>query len=160
MVLTTRSLLARVSKHTNPFFGRETPSYDNYWRKRSVLMQTAHFSGRLRNCYALAWKYNLRALTYVSLGRSYRKKDTRDLWDTRIEGACQELDYNAWHMRDGLTRSGVYLDRKVLANLAFTEPRTFRAVTQIAATKSMEPVEEGGLGLQPCGPNIKTYDNL
>ena len=28
-------------------------------------------------------------------------------------GACQELDYNAWNMRDALARSGVYLDRKV-----------------------------------------------
>ena len=63
-------------------------------------------------------------------------------------------------MRDALSRLGVHLDRKVLANMAVTEPRTFRAVTAVAANKSMEPIEEGGLGLRQCGPGTQVHSKL
>ena len=108
----------------------------------------------------MAERYNKRALTYVTQSRKYRKKDNQDLWDTRIEGACKDLNYNSWFMRESLTRTGLYLDRKILANIAFTEPRTFRAVTAIAAHKSMEDPAEGGLGLRPCGPKIDIFSKL
>lgn len=161
MVFLTQGLFARISKHTNPFFGKETVGYDKFWKRRAVYLQTAHFFGRHRNCYKLAFRYNLRALTYVSMGRKYRKQDNKDLWDTRIEGACNELEYNSWHLRDALTRAGVYLDRKVVANLAVTEPRTFRAVTAVAAEKTRQPPELGGLGLnQTTGPSINIYSQL
>ncbi|XP_023332635.1 uncharacterized protein LOC111704584 [Eurytemora carolleeae] len=160
MVQLGQFLLQRISKHTNPFFGKETPSYDRFWRRRAVLLQTSHFMGRLRNCYKLAERYNKRALTYVTTGRKYRKQDYKDLWDMRIEGACRELNYNSWFMQESLARTGVHLDRKILANMAFTEPRTFRAVTAIAAEKSMEEPEDGGLGLRPCGPKIDVFSKL
>ena len=57
-------------------------------------------------------------------------------------------------MREALARCGVQLDRKVLADLALTEPRTFRAVTAVAAHITMQPEAEGGLGGPRCGPGI------
>jgi len=150
----------RGKLHTSQFFGRETPSYDRTWEKRKVYLQSSHYFGRLRNCYKLAQRINLRALTYVSSSRKYRKKDMRDLWDIRIEGACNDMNYNAWHMRDALARTGVYLDRRVLADIAVTEPRTFRAVTAIAANKTTQAIEDGGLGLLPSGPNINIHSKL
>jgi hypothetical protein len=70
------------------------------------------------------------------------------------------MNYDGWFMRDALTRNGIHLDRKVLANFAVTEPRTFRAVTAIAANKSMEPLDEGGLGLRKCGPDVDFLSKL
>eukprot|EP00088_Acartia_fossae_P058766 TRINITY_DN691_c0_g1_i2.p1 TRINITY_DN691_c0_g1~~TRINITY_DN691_c0_g1_i2.p1 ORF type:complete len:160 (-),score=27.90 TRINITY_DN691_c0_g1_i2:38-517(-) len=159
MVFLTRNLFVRRHWHTSQFFGHETPSYDRFWEKRRIYQQAAHYFGRFRNT-KLARRYFTRSLTYQTEGRSIRKRVRKELWDTRIEGSCQELDYNAWYMRDALTRAGVYLDRKVLANIALTEPRTFRAVTEIAATKSMDAPEDGGMGMKKCGPGIDVYSKL
>ena len=153
-------MLARVSKHTCSYFGRESISYDRFWQRRAVFQQTAHFFGRHRNCYKLAYRYNVRALTYTSQGRKYRKKDTVGLWDTRIEGACREFDYDAFFMREALTRVGVYLDRKVLADMALTEPRTFRAITAIAAHKTSQSLEDGGIGQRLSKPGREALSNV
>ena len=56
-----------------------------------------------------------------------------DLLDCRLEGVGvgNTLNYNTWHMRESLSRTGILLDRHMLANLAITEPRTFMAIAAI-----------------------------
>ena len=58
----------------------------------------------------------------------------------------------SWLMRESLARAGVGLDRHALSTLCLTEPRTFRAVVAVAAHKTCQPVEEGGLGIHSMGP--------
>lgn len=159
MVFLTRILSKRHHLHTSKFYGHECPSYDRFWNRRRMYQQAAHFFGRFRNT-KLANRVWTRSLTYQGDMRTHRKKDIKNLWDVRLEGACQEMNYNGWFMRDALSRTGIHLDRKVLANFALTEPRTFRAITAIAANKSMESFEEGGLGLGKCGPNIDVLSKL
>jgi len=155
----TRVLNIRNHMHTHKLFGFETPSYDRYWKKRRTFQQTAHAPFICRNT-KLAERWFCKSLTHQTYWRRIRKLQNRELWDTRLDGACQELNYNVFHMRDALARAGVYLDRKILTNIAISEPRTFRAVTEIAATKSMGPVEEGGLALGKCGPGIDVFTKL
>lgn len=151
MVFTSIPMLARIAKHTNQFFGLPQIGPDRFWRKRATKMMTAHFYGRSRNCYSLAKRYNLKALQQAKANRKLKKEDARDLWDCRVEGVGNTLNYNTWYMRESLARTGVVLDRHMLSNLAITEPRTFRALTAIAAVKTSQGLDEGGLGLHNMG---------
>jgi hypothetical protein len=66
-------------------------------------------------------------------------------------------------MRDALTRTGIALDRHALSSLALTEPRTFRSLVAVAALKSQQGEEEGGLGRgvrDGEGPDITVVGEL
>ena len=69
-----------------------------------------------------------------------------------IDAGAAEHSYDAWHMKEALHRCHVQLNNKVLANMAIWEPRTFRSVIAVAANKSMQQPDAGGLGLPHCGP--------
>lgn len=70
----------------------------------------------------------------------YRLNNTNDyyegfvlqLWRTRITAGCNEHDITYDTFREGLVRSNILLNRKVLSDLACWEPRTFKALTDIA----------------------------
>lgn len=87
---------------------------------------TSHLYGRARNCYALAVRYNIGALELAVKLRRLKKKDAGELWEDRLDGVANTLNYNSWHMREALARCGVYLDRHMLSNITLTEPRTMR----------------------------------
>jgi len=152
MVFTSGSLMARIAKHTNEFFGKPQIGPDRFWRRRKVKMMTAHLYGRARNCYKIAFRCNIKDLERQTKNRIHLKRDVKDLWDCRVEGVGNTLNYNTWFMRESLARTGIVFDRHMLSNLALTEPRSFRAVTAIAAQKTSLGVKEGGLGIQNMGP--------
>lgn len=58
------------------------------------------------------------------------------LWETRLTAACTEhgMDYSTF--REGLARTNIMLNRKVLSELACWEPYTFKALTDIANEKA------------------------
>ena len=94
MVFITPTQLGRISKHASQFFSREQIGPDRFWGRRKIKMMTAHFYGRSRNCYKLAVRYNTRALKQAGEARQARKKDAQDLWDCRVEGVANTLNYN------------------------------------------------------------------
>ena len=74
-----------------------------------------------------------------SLGNAYRdrrakKRDFRGLWIQRINAAARQNDLSYSRLMAGLKKAGVALDRKVLADLAVTDPAAFAAVAQAART--------------------------
>ena len=162
MVFTSWSLMARIAKHSNQFFGRPTIHPDKYWSRRRMKMMTAHFYGRSRNCYKLALRFNISAFKTAMKLRHNKKKDAITLWDSRIQGVSDTLNYDSWYMREALARSGVYLDRHVISTLGLTEPRSMRCLVSIAAQKTSQAGREGGLGVVGAGPgpDIKTVGTL
>ena len=71
------------------------------------------------------------ALKYAFVGRRLRKRDFRRLWVTRINAAARENGLSYSQFIKGLSLAGVTLDRKMLAELAVSEPAAFAAlVTQ------------------------------
>ena len=58
-------------------------------------------------------------------------------------------------MQDALARSHIHLNRKVLANLAIWEPRSFRSICAVTAFKENQSIEEGGLQANHRGPGIE-----
>ncbi|HEU0266214.1 MAG TPA: 50S ribosomal protein L20 [Candidatus Saccharimonadaceae bacterium] len=80
--------------------------------------------------YRLAKQAVIRALQYAYRDRRNRKRDLRGLWITRINAAARENGTTYGKLIAGLKKAGIELDRKVLAELAVSEPKAFTAVVK------------------------------
>lgn len=65
-------------------------------------------------------------------GRREKKRDFRTLWTIRINAAARQNDLSYSRLIQGLKKAGVGLDRKILADLAVTDPAGFTTVAQAA----------------------------
>jgi large subunit ribosomal protein L20 len=83
--------------------------------------------------YRLAKQAVIRALQYAYRDRRNKKRDLRSLWITRINAAARENGTTYGKMIAGLKAANVELDRKVLAELAVSEPNAFAEVAKSAA---------------------------
>ncbi|XP_011155369.1 39S ribosomal protein L20, mitochondrial [Solenopsis invicta] len=126
MVLLSLNLLAR------------SRGPDEFWRKRKIFKLAAHYLGRRRNCYSIAIKSVHRALTYCTHGRRLKKEDMTELREQRLEAATNEHGINFAILKEGLARCNILLNRKSLADLAIWEPRSFKAITDIACARAKQ----------------------
>ncbi|XP_030921455.1 39S ribosomal protein L20, mitochondrial [Geospiza fortis] len=97
-----------------------------------------HFRGRKNRCYKLAVRSVRRAFVKSTKARREKKRFLRALWITRIEAASLEhgLKYPAFI--SNLAKSQVELNRKVLADLAIYEPKTFKSLAALAQRRRQE----------------------
>ena len=72
----------------------------------------------------------IKALVYAYRDRRTKKRDLRSLWITRINAAARENGTTYGKFIANLKASGVELDRKVLAELAVSDPKAFAAVVK------------------------------
>ncbi len=72
----------------------------------------------------------LRAGQYAYRDRRNRKRDFRRLWITRISAACRMRGTRYSRFMNGLSRSGVALNRKMLSQIAIEDPSTFDALVE------------------------------
>lgn len=86
------------------------------------------FRGRRKNCFKRANQAVERALDYASRDRARRKRDFRSLWIVRINAAARGAGISYSKLIAGLAKAKVALDRKILADLAVTDPQAFNAV--------------------------------
>ena len=82
--------------------------------------------------YRLAKQAVIRALQYSYRDRRNRRRDLRALWITRINAAARLEGTTYGKLIAGLKAANVELDRKVLAELAVSEPKAFSAVVKTA----------------------------
>jgi large subunit ribosomal protein L20 len=73
-----------------------------------------------------------RALVYAYRDRKVRKREFRNLWIVRINAAVREHGLSYSRFIAGLNKAEVALDRKMLADLAVSDPAGFAAVAQLA----------------------------
>jgi large subunit ribosomal protein L20 len=74
-----------------------------------------------------------KALMYAYRDRKARKRDFRKLWITRINAAARMNNLSYSKFIHGLKLAGVYLDRKVLAELAISDPSGFAQIANLAS---------------------------
>src|SRR5678810_1120658 len=72
------------------------------------------------------------ALKYAFVGRRRKKRDFRRLWVIRINAAAREHGLTYGQFINGLKNAGVTLDRKVLAEMAVSEPASFASLAKQA----------------------------
>lgn len=84
--------------------------------------------------FRLAKQAVIRALMYAYRDRRTRKRDMRQLWITRINAAARENGTTYGKLIAGMRAAGMELDRKVLSEIAVSDPKAFTAIVK-AATK-------------------------
>ncbi|KAL6257336.1 hypothetical protein P5V15_010909 [Pogonomyrmex californicus] len=111
---------------------------DEFWRKRKIFKLAAHYYGRRRNCYTVAIRGVQKALIYCTRSRQLKKEDIKELREQRLEAATNEHGINFSILKEGLTRCNILLNRKSLADLAIWEPRSFKAIADIACARAKQ----------------------
>jgi len=105
-------------------------------RHRKIVNEAkGHYGARSRN-FRTATQSVDRAREYATRDRKVRKRTFRALWIQRINAAVRAHDETLSYSRfiDGLAKSGIAVDRKVLADLAVHEPDAFGVI--VAKAKS------------------------
>jgi large subunit ribosomal protein L20 len=101
-------------------------------KHKKVLKQAKGFYGRRKNTIRTAKAAVDKSLQYAYRDRRVKKRNFRALWIQRINAAARELGLTYARLVDGLTRAGIEVDRKVLADLAVHEPAAFAALAEKA----------------------------
>lgn len=104
-------------------------------KKRLRKAVAGYVSGRSR-LYRTAKETLDRARVYAFRDRRARKRDFRRLWITRIGAACRQRGLAYSRFIQGLKIAQVELDRKMLADLAVTDPGTFDKLVEVARAKA------------------------
>lgn len=101
-------------------------------RRRKTLKLASGFRGTKSKLYRSAKESVIKSLKYSMRDRRARKRDFRRLWIIRIGAAAKSngLSYNRFI--SGLKKSGVELDRKILADMAVKEPEAFAQLVETA----------------------------
>jgi large subunit ribosomal protein L20 len=77
----------------------------------------------------------MKALSYAYAHRRERKRDFRRLWISRINAASRAEGLTYGRLMDGLRKSGVEVNRKMLADMAVKEPEAFNNLVTVAKGK-------------------------
>lgn len=101
-------------------------------RQQKILKMAKGYSGRKKNCYRIAKQTVDKALQYAYRDRKARKRNFRALWIQRINAAAREYGMTYSSFMNGVSKAGVEVDRKVLADLAVHNPSAFKAVVDLA----------------------------
>jgi large subunit ribosomal protein L20 len=111
-------------------------------KRRKVLEQAKGYRGTKHSSYKRAKEQVWKSGVYAYEGRKQRKRDFRALWIQRINAGAREHDLSYSRLIRGLRLAEVDLDRKILADLAATEPEIFGAiVAQAKNALDGKPVE-------------------
>ncbi|WP_412061732.1 50S ribosomal protein L20 [Rubrivirga sp. IMCC45206] len=102
-------------------------------RRRKVLAQAKGYWGRRGNVYTVAKHSVEKGLQYAYRDRRARKRQFRRLWIARINAAARQNGTTYSRLISGLSKAGVPLNRKVLADLAVHDKAAFTAVVELAA---------------------------
>jgi large subunit ribosomal protein L20 len=97
-------------------------------RHKKILKLAKGYRGRAKSCYRIAIEKVEKALQYAYRDRRTRKRDFRALWIQRINAAVREHGLVYSQFINGLELAGIELDRKVLSELAISEPAAFKTI--------------------------------
>ncbi len=97
-------------------------------RHKKVLGLAAGYRGRSHSNFRIAIEKVEKGLQYAYRDRRAKKRNFRALWIQRINAGARDQGLTYSQFMNGLKRAGIALDRKVLADLAMSEPEAFRAV--------------------------------
>lgn len=114
---------------------RVSASPAKHARHKKVLARTKGYRMTKNRLYKVAHEAMMHAGAYAFHGRKRRKRDFRSLWITRINAALHTLEtplsYSVFIAR--LKKANISLDRKILADLAISDPATFAAIAKKSA---------------------------
>lgn len=103
-------------------------------RHRKVIKKAKGYYAARSTNFRTATQAVDKAMQYATRDRKVRKRNFRALWIQRINAACRAIDESLSYSRfiNALTKAGIEVDRKVLADLAVSEPAAFGAIVEKA----------------------------
>ena len=107
--------------------------------RRQTLERAKGYYGNKSRSYRAANEQVMHSLQYAFRDRRARKGEFRKLWIARINAACRINGISYSRFINGLKQAGVEVDRKVLADLAVTDPGAFAALVQVATEAQAAP---------------------
>lgn len=105
-------------------------------RHKKVLALTKGQRATRHSLYKRAHEAMLKSLSYAYAHRKERKGDMRRLWITRINAASRAQGITYGQLMDGLRKSGIEINRKMLADMAIREPENFASLVATVKDKN------------------------
>ena len=97
-------------------------------RHKKIIGQASGYFGAKKNVFQIANEAVARSGNYAYRDRRNKKRDFRRLWITRISAACRNAGCSYSVFMAALTKSSITLDRKVLSEMAISDPNGFTAL--------------------------------
>jgi large subunit ribosomal protein L20 len=105
-------------------------------RRKKVLKKAKGYVGGRRKLYRTAAETVLRAGAFAYRHRKQKKRTARGVWIVRINAACRQAGVSYSVFMAALKRTGILLDRKVLAELAVNDPAGFAKLAETARAQA------------------------
>jgi large subunit ribosomal protein L20 len=101
-------------------------------RRNKVLKLAKGYWGSKSKHFKMAKQAVMKSGNYAFAGRKMKKRDFRRLWITRISAACKANGMNYSTFMNGLKKANVTLNRKMLSEIAISDPAAFTALCEQA----------------------------
>jgi large subunit ribosomal protein L20 len=100
-------------------------------RRKKILKRTKGYFGKRKNVWTVEKKTKKKGQQYAYRDRKNKKRAFRSLWITRINAGVREYGLSYSSFMGKLSKKGIELNRKTLANLAMNNPEAFKAIVDL-----------------------------
>ena len=101
-------------------------------RRNATLKLAKGYWGSKSKHFKMAKQQVMKSGNYAFVGRKLKKRQFRNLWITRINNAVRAQGMNYSTFMNGLKKSGIELNRKMLSEMAIHDPASFNALVETA----------------------------
>ena len=101
-------------------------------RRNKTLKLAKGYYGSKSKLFKTAKEAVMKSGNYAYVGRKQKKRDFRRLWITRISAACKANGTNYSTFMNGLKKAGIALNRKMLSEIAISDPAAFTSLVEQA----------------------------
>ena len=110
-------------------------------RHKKVLKEASGYFGSKHRLYKTAKEQLMHSSVYAYRDRRQKKREFRKLWITRINAACRMNDISYSKFINGLTKAGVSINRKMLAEIAINDMDAFKELVEVSKTGVVKEVK-------------------
>ena len=101
-------------------------------RRKKILKEAKGYFGSKHRLFKTAKEQVMHSHVYAYRDRRQKKREFRKLWIVRINAACRENEISYSRFINGLSKAGVTVNRKMLAEIAIDSPKSFSNLVEIA----------------------------
>lgn len=98
-------------------------------RKKTLKLSKGYFGAKSKH-FKMAKQAVMKSGQYAYIGRKQKKREFRQLWITRISAACRMNGMSYSVFMNGLKKSGIELNRKMLSEIAINDPAAFAKLVE------------------------------
>lgn len=100
-------------------------------RNKTLKLAKGYFGAKSKH-FKMAKQAVMKSGQYAYIGRKQKKRDFRKLWITRISAAAKMNGMNYSTLMNGVNKAGINLNRKMLSEIAISDPAGFTAIAEKA----------------------------